>query len=251
MEHMELWNAIDMYHHVSVFHGTIVSYRPTGIIWIIIWHDHSNCTRLCSAAVGEDTGGLTLVPAFSGLFAPYWRDDARAVAVGMQMTPHALCKVFCIYRNYINSSWYLYVLSSIILYSEMSMQLGTWPPGMTLYTSKEHMCRAALESTAFQAVDIMEAEKIAKKHEGTLNSDSFERCFDMLRCLMPHVSDQLQNHSRMRPWRTILVSGSSTWGLMVEWLWTIFWCRCRCFDYPYVTLMFECSAFWLLKAMKA
>ena len=30
-------------------------------------------------------------------------------------------------------------------------------PGMTLYTSKEHMCRAALESTAFQAVDIMEA----------------------------------------------------------------------------------------------
>ena len=164
---------------------------------------------------------------------------------------HALCKVFCIYRNYINSTWYLYVLSSIVLYSEMSMQLGTWPPGMTLYTSKEHMCRAALESTAFQAVDIMEAEKIAKKHEGTLNSDSFERCFDMLRCLMPHVSDQLQNHSRMRPWRTILVSGSSTWGLMVEWLWTIFWCRCRCFDYPYVTLMFECSAFWLLKAMKA
>ena len=60
----------------------------------------------------EDTGGLTLVPAFSGLFAPYWRDDARAVAVGM-----------------------------------------------TLYTSKEHMCRAALESTAFQAVDIMEAMK--------------------------------------------------------------------------------------------
>eukprot|EP00435_Cladocopium_sp_Y103_P056992 s280_g19.t1 len=60
----------------------------------------------------EDTGGLTLVPAFSGLFAPHWREDARAVAVGM-----------------------------------------------TLYTSKEHMCRAALESTAFQAVDIMEAMK--------------------------------------------------------------------------------------------
>ncbi|CAE7575561.1 glpK, partial [Symbiodinium pilosum] len=59
-----------------------------------------------------DTGGLTLVPAFSGLFAPHWRDDARAVAVGM-----------------------------------------------TLFTSKEHMCRAALESTAFQAVDIMEAMK--------------------------------------------------------------------------------------------
>lgn len=162
---------------------------------------------------------------------------------------HALCKVFCIYRNYINTTWYLYVLSSIILYSEMSMQLGTWPPGMTLYTSKEHMCRAALESTAFQAVDIMEAEKIAKKHEGTLNSE----LWTMLWYASMLDASRLWSTSEplMRPWRTILVSGSSTWGLMVEWLWTIFWCRCRCFDYPYVTLMFECSAFWLLKAMKA
>ena len=32
---------------------------------------------------------------------------------------------------------------------------------MTLFTSKEHMCRAALESTAFQAVDIMEASGIS------------------------------------------------------------------------------------------
>eukprot|EP00931_Biecheleriopsis_adriatica_P004489 TRINITY_DN106147_c0_g1_i1.p1 TRINITY_DN106147_c0_g1~~TRINITY_DN106147_c0_g1_i1.p1 ORF type:complete len:654 (+),score=142.53 TRINITY_DN106147_c0_g1_i1:55-1962(+) len=60
----------------------------------------------------DDTGGLTLVPAFSGLFAPYWREDARAVAVGM-----------------------------------------------TLYTKKEHLCRAALESTAFQTVDVLEAMK--------------------------------------------------------------------------------------------
>eukprot|EP00441_Pelagodinium_beii_P037544 CAMPEP_0197628692 /NCGR_PEP_ID=MMETSP1338-20131121/6886_1 /TAXON_ID=43686 ORGANISM="Pelagodinium beii, Strain RCC1491" /NCGR_SAMPLE_ID=MMETSP1338 /ASSEMBLY_ACC=CAM_ASM_000754 /LENGTH=637 /DNA_ID=CAMNT_0043199683 /DNA_START=34 /DNA_END=1947 /DNA_ORIENTATION=+ len=62
------------------------------------------------AAQVEDTGGLTLVPAFSGLFAPYWREDARAVAVGM-----------------------------------------------TLFTKKEHLCRAALESTAFQTVDVMKA----------------------------------------------------------------------------------------------
>mmetsp|Transcript_19447 Transcript_19447/g.43794 ORF Transcript_19447/g.43794 Transcript_19447/m.43794 type:complete len:636 (+) Transcript_19447:58-1965(+) len=64
------------------------------------------------AAGVEDTGGVTFVPAFSGLFAPHWRSDARAVAVGM-----------------------------------------------TLYTKKEHLCRAALESVAFQTVDIMQAMK--------------------------------------------------------------------------------------------
>jgi len=53
-----------------------------------------------------------LVPAFSGLFAPYWREDARAVAVGM-----------------------------------------------TLYTRKEHLCRAALEAVAFSTVDVMQAMK--------------------------------------------------------------------------------------------
>ncbi|KAL0074001.1 hypothetical protein F4703DRAFT_1893516 [Phycomyces blakesleeanus] len=31
----------------------------------------------------EDTGGVQFIPAFSGLFAPYWRDDARGVLVGL------------------------------------------------------------------------------------------------------------------------------------------------------------------------
>ena len=31
----------------------------------------------------EDTGGLNFVPAFSGLFAPHWRPDARGAIVGM------------------------------------------------------------------------------------------------------------------------------------------------------------------------
>ena len=31
----------------------------------------------------EDSGGIYFVPAFSGLFAPYWRSDAKAVLVGM------------------------------------------------------------------------------------------------------------------------------------------------------------------------
>jgi glycerol kinase len=31
----------------------------------------------------EDNGGIYFVPAFSGLYAPYWRDDARGVITGM------------------------------------------------------------------------------------------------------------------------------------------------------------------------
>mmetsp|Transcript_51148 Transcript_51148/g.102199 ORF Transcript_51148/g.102199 Transcript_51148/m.102199 type:complete len:515 (-) Transcript_51148:322-1866(-) len=39
-----------------------------------------------STAIAEsvpDTGGVYLVPAFSGLFAPHWREDARGVIVGL------------------------------------------------------------------------------------------------------------------------------------------------------------------------
>jgi len=35
------------------------------------------------ARMVEDNGGIYFVPAFSGLFAPYWRSDARGVIVGM------------------------------------------------------------------------------------------------------------------------------------------------------------------------
>ncbi len=35
------------------------------------------------AATVEDNGGIYFVPAFSGLFAPYWRSDARGVIVGL------------------------------------------------------------------------------------------------------------------------------------------------------------------------
>ena len=35
------------------------------------------------AATVEDNGGIYFVPAFSGLFAPYWRSDARGAIVGM------------------------------------------------------------------------------------------------------------------------------------------------------------------------
>jgi len=58
----------------------------------------------------EDNGGAYFVPAFSGLFAPHWRSDARGALVGM-----------------------------------------------TRYVHRGHIARAALESTAFQTRDIVEA----------------------------------------------------------------------------------------------
>ena len=35
------------------------------------------------ASTVEDNGGVYFVPAFSGLFAPYWRSDARGAIVGL------------------------------------------------------------------------------------------------------------------------------------------------------------------------
>ena len=62
------------------------------------------------AASVDDNGGAYFVPAFSGLFAPYWRPDARGALVGL-----------------------------------------------TRYVNKAHIARAALESTAFQTRDVVEA----------------------------------------------------------------------------------------------
>jgi glycerol kinase len=60
----------------------------------------------------EDNGGIYFVPAFSGLFAPYWRSDARGIIVGL-----------------------------------------------TRYINKGHIARAALESTAYQTREILDAMK--------------------------------------------------------------------------------------------
>ncbi len=58
----------------------------------------------------EDSGGIYFVPAFSGLFAPYWRSDARGVIVGL-----------------------------------------------TRYINKGHIARAALEATAYQTREVLDA----------------------------------------------------------------------------------------------
>jgi glycerol kinase len=58
----------------------------------------------------EDNGGVYFVPAFSGLFAPYWKSDARGVIVGL-----------------------------------------------TRYVNKGHIARAALEATAWQTREVLDA----------------------------------------------------------------------------------------------
>jgi len=58
----------------------------------------------------EDNGGMYFVPAFSGLFTPYWRSDARGTIVGL-----------------------------------------------TRYINQGHFARAALEATAYQTREVLEA----------------------------------------------------------------------------------------------
>jgi glycerol kinase len=58
----------------------------------------------------EDSGGIYFVPAFSGLYAPYWKADARGAIVGM-----------------------------------------------TRYVTRGHIARAALEATAYQTREVLDA----------------------------------------------------------------------------------------------
>jgi glycerol kinase len=58
----------------------------------------------------DDNGDVYIVPAFSGLYAPYWKDDARGVIAGL-----------------------------------------------TRYATRANLARAALESTAYQVCDVVEA----------------------------------------------------------------------------------------------
>src|SRR5690606_8220639 len=62
------------------------------------------------ARTAEDIGGIYIVPAFSGLFAPYWKSTARGVIAGL-----------------------------------------------TRYVNKGHIARAALEATAWQSREVLDA----------------------------------------------------------------------------------------------
>jgi glycerol kinase len=81
----------------------------------------------------NDNGGVYFVPAFSGLYAPYWKDNARGVIIGLSR-----------------------------------------------YANKGHLARAALEATAFQTRDVVEA----------MEADSKVK-LDVLRCDGGMVEDEL------------------------------------------------------------
>lgn len=73
----------------------------------------------------EDNGGVYFVPAFSGLYAPYWKESARGVIAGL-----------------------------------------------TRFANSGHIARAALEATAYQTRDVVEAmEKDAKIKLASLRVD--------------------------------------------------------------------------------
>jgi glycerol kinase len=71
--------------------------------------DHASDIEQLASTV-EDNGDVYFVPAFSGLFAPYWRPDARGVITGL-----------------------------------------------TRFANRGHIARAALESTAYQTRDVLDA----------------------------------------------------------------------------------------------
>jgi glycerol kinase len=77
------------------------------------------------ARTARDNGGIYFVPAFSGLYAPYWRTDARGVIAGL-----------------------------------------------TRFAGKGHLARAALEATAYQTREVLEAmEKDSEIHLFSLRTD--------------------------------------------------------------------------------
>ncbi len=62
-----------------------VAVAGSGIKWLRdnlnLITDHSESETLARSV--DNTGGVYLVPAFSGLFAPHWRPDARGTIVGL------------------------------------------------------------------------------------------------------------------------------------------------------------------------
>lgn len=96
-----------------------------------------------AASEVSDCGGVYVVPAFSGLFAPYWRSDARGIIAGL-----------------------------------------------TGFATRSHICRAILESTAFQAYDIFKA--IEKDSKVTMTELKVDGGLTNSRPLMEFQADVLR-----------------------------------------------------------
>lgn len=48
-----------------------------------LFDNYGELRDILSSVANEGSGGVVFVPAFNGLFAPYWRQDARGVLVGL------------------------------------------------------------------------------------------------------------------------------------------------------------------------
>lgn len=68
-----------------------VSVAGAAIQWLCdnleILKNAKECARVASSV--NDTNGVYFVPAFTGLYAPYWRDDARSVICGLNIDTKA------------------------------------------------------------------------------------------------------------------------------------------------------------------
>jgi len=96
------------------------------------------------AGTVKDNGGVYFVPAFSGLYAPYWKDGARGVITGL-----------------------------------------------TRYANKGHIARAALEATAFQTRDVLEAmEKDSGIRLDVLRADGGMVADDLLMQFQADILDR-------------------------------------------------------------
>jgi glycerol kinase len=96
----------------------------------------------------DDCAGVVIVPAFSGLLAPYWRSDARGVIVGL-----------------------------------------------TGFTDRRHIARAALEAAAFQSYELIQSLEADVGHplpalrvDGGMTANKF---------LMQFQADILQKQARL------------------------------------------------------
>ena len=63
----------------SIFQaGSVISWLKDELGFI---ENPKDCDEFCNSI--EDTGGVYLVPAFTGLGAPYWKPDARGILTGL------------------------------------------------------------------------------------------------------------------------------------------------------------------------
>jgi glycerol kinase len=73
---------------VHAFEGNILSSGAT-LIWLAEVLSLSPEQLIALAEQTEDALGVTIVPAFAGLGAPWWDDDARAIIVGLDLSSTA------------------------------------------------------------------------------------------------------------------------------------------------------------------